>query len=212
MHDGLEIFPKWSSYCTVLLLNTPYSNTFCLLSLSYCCGFGQISRRQNAFAAQIKQTWSRPQSFPIISRFIEGNISSAPSDMNEGQIWAFPHLNDLIWLSIDSDLLLWPAIKKTAVFPLTEHLSGNERICVSSAGFFIKELKDPKLHKQSLTRSGVCFSHVSASSPAYKNRCFANILKKLWKRYLYMSSERSKHPVFFKYIYIYFFLLFFLFF
>ncbi len=147
-----------SNHCTVLLLNTPHSNTFCLLSLSYCCGFGQISRRQKAFAAQIKQTWSRLQSFPIISDLLKGTFPGAPLDRNEGQIRAFLHLNDLIWLSIDSDLLLWPAIKKTAVFPLTEHLSGNERICVSSAGFFIiKVLKDPKLNKQSLTRSGVWF-------------------------------------------------------
>ncbi len=206
MHDGLEIFPKWSSYCTVLLLNTPYSNTFCLLSLSYCCGFGQISRRQNAFAAQIKQTWSRPQSFPIISRFIEGNISRAPSDMNEGQIGAFPHLNDLIWLSIDSDLLLWPAIKETAVFPLTEHLSGNERICVSSAGFFIiNVLKDPKLHKQSLTRSGVCFSHVSASSPAYKNM-FKNVLLTFSRSYenvIYICPLNVQNNQFFSNIYTY---------
>lgn len=105
-----------SKYCTGLLLNTSHSTTCCLSGLSCCSGFGQISRWQNVFAAQIKQTWSKLQLFPIISRFIEGNVSKAPLDRNEGQIRAVPHLTDLIWLSIDSDLLLWPEIKVSTVF------------------------------------------------------------------------------------------------
>lgn len=117
-----EICPKWSGTPSTAqdLSWTHHTELQYMLSLGllllYCSGFGQISRRQSAFAAQIKQTWSSLQSFPIISGFIEGNVSRALLDRNEGQIEAVPHLTDLIWLSIDSDLLLWPEIKMTAVF------------------------------------------------------------------------------------------------